>query len=62
MKVKRDGEWVDEWPPRIPDEVQQCKALGHRTQERNLDPTQHGYDTLVFCDVCGYEYHVDSSD
>ena len=38
------------------------KAENHPFKERNLDPTMHGFDHLVWCNICGYEYHYDSSD
>ena len=48
--------WTDE--PQI---VKDCKAENHPFKERNLDPTMHGFDHLVWCNICGYEYHYDSS-
>jgi hypothetical protein len=39
----------------------QCEKDGHDTGERNLDQTHHGYDSLIYCDTCGYQFHVDSS-
>ncbi len=53
--------WANGWTgtPRI---VLQCRAAGHKRQSRNLDLTHHGRDTEYRCDICGYVYHVDSSD
>lgn len=39
-----------------------CRKFLHKTGEQNLDPSHHGYNTLYWCDTCGYEFHVDSSD
>lgn len=45
-----------------PQQVKNCKAQNHPQRSQNLDPSHHGLDTLYWCDVCGYQYHVDSSD
>jgi len=52
--------WANGWndDPQI---VKDCKAKKHPFRERNLDPSMHGLDHLVWCDICGYEYHYDSS-
>ena len=58
-----DGEkFVKKFEDKIPDVVRHCNELGHKLAESNQDQTQHGYDTVTLCEVCGYCYHTDSSD
>lgn len=52
-------EIVKDFTPEI---VKNCIAKAHKTNDRNNDRTRHGYDTVVSCEICGYCYHVDSSD
>jgi len=58
--VKNLG-WANSWSE-DPEIVKKCRALGHKVSDRNLDPTWHGLDNEVRCDICGYVYHYDSSD
>jgi hypothetical protein len=53
--------WSNGWQAR-PEIVKSCELAGHKLQSTNLDPTHHGLDTMVRCDICGYVYHYDSSD
>jgi hypothetical protein len=53
--------WANSWQ-REPEIVTTCKAKGHKQQEADLDRLHRGCDHLYWCDECGYEYHVDSSD
>ena len=61
MKLFLDLGWANGWGREVPQIVKQCKELGHRPKECNLDPTMHGLDHKVICAKCGYVYHYDSS-
>lgn len=58
--------WANSWDiggvDSTPAIVTTCREKNHRLAYRNLDPSGRGYDLLVWCDRCGYEYHIDSSD
>jgi len=43
--------------PNLHPRFQECKDSGHDTNERNRDSTHHGYDTVCWCNTCGYEFH-----
>ena len=45
-----------------PQIVKDCRASKHLTGSKNRDPYRRGFCTVVFCDICGYEYTYDSSD
>ena len=53
--------WANGWKD-DPELVTNCRKLNHAEKSKNLDHSHHGLDTLYWCDICGYEYHVDSSD
>jgi len=53
--------WENGWSE-TPEIVKRCKALGHKPQCVNQDPTHHGLKHEVRCDICGYVYWYDSSD
>jgi hypothetical protein len=53
--------WENGWE-HTPAIVRACKDKGHRPTEIEHDQTRHGLDTEYRCDICGYLYHVDSSD
>jgi hypothetical protein len=52
--------WANSWRE-DPPEVIQCKTLGHKPLNQNLDSTWHGLHNMVICMECGYQYHYDSS-
>lgn len=52
--------WANGWNE-TPEIVEQCWQKNHPLNKYNHDRTQHGYDTEVRCDICGYVYHFDSS-
>lgn len=58
--------WENSWNRNDRDEtpqaVKDCQSKKHVVMTRNLDQSGRGYDKLFWCDICGYEYHVDSSD
>lgn len=56
----QDFGWANGWHE-DPELVKQCQLTGHKTIEINKDPTHHGLETEVRCDICGYVYRYDSS-
>jgi hypothetical protein len=54
--------WLNNWYTNPPQIYKECKEKGHKHNEKNLDPSNRGNDHLYWCDICGFEYHVDSSD
>ena len=53
--------WANGWKE-TPEIVKKCHALGHRPIDIDRGPPFRGLDHEVRCDICGYVYHVDSSD
>ncbi len=53
--------WANSWNE-TPAIVTECRKARHKVKDKNLDGNMRGHDTLYWCDECGYEYHVDSSD
>ena len=52
--------WENGWT-KTPEIVKRCQHLGHTPVRENHDPTWHGLDNYVRCDICKYFYHYDSS-
>ena len=52
--------WANGWNGYPPQELEQCTERGH---ERQSEPVgQNGTTHRYWCEVCGFEYFVDSSD
>ena len=56
----QDLGWANGWRE-DPPIVKECQAKGHKTVDKNLDPSWHGLHTMVTCHECKYIYHYDSS-
>lgn len=59
-KKRQNLGWANDNASLFP-RLAECRKCGHDVGDTNLDPSQHGLDTLFFCDTCSYEFHVDSS-
>ena len=43
--------------------INECTKAGHDVGSADLGTTKgRGYNTLSFCNTCGYQFHTDSSD
>ncbi len=63
MNEMRDLGWANGWEPtNTPRVILECATKGHVTTKIDHDDTRRGLDTEYRCEICGYFYHVDSSD
>lgn len=53
--------YSDDWRTNNPPLVNACKQAGHKIHSAAKDRSGRGLDTLFWCDLCNYQYHVDSS-
>jgi hypothetical protein len=61
--MRKDLGWMNGWGSSRPEEYKKCREQKHELKDEDLGtPKHHGYNTLYSCDICGIQWHVDSSD